>query len=217
MHPVQHHGGEIVVDDGVDGNLRLEQEQTGGIQEEIEGQGELAHGKAAAPLAQAQAHDVQPAAAAAAGESDAAADAVEDAAQQAGGQIVVNNGDGRSGHHAVKEGVAQGAHQGLEHQLLSQGLVGEEQDGDVQDEVQDACNVAGAEVQAHIGLHQSAEKLAHAHQAAAVQPQGYNEEPDAHGADQLAKNGGHQPQPAVVQGVVYHVVSSWDSVVPFSV
>ena len=101
--------------------------------------------------------------------------------------------------------------------MLSQGLVGKEKDGDVQREVQNAGNVPGTKIQVQIGLHQGAEQLAHAHQSAAVQIQGHNEEPDAHGTDQLARDGGHpQPQPAVVQGVIYHVVSSRDAV-PFSI
>ena len=92
VHPVQHHGGEEVVDDGVDGHLRHEENQAGGVEEEVHRQGELAHGEAAAPLAQAQSHNVQPAAAAAAGQHDAAGRAHDDAPQQAGGEVVLHNG-----------------------------------------------------------------------------------------------------------------------------
>ena len=111
MHPVQHHGGEEVVDHGVDGHLRREQQQAGRVQKRVEGQGELAHRKAAAPLAQTQSHNVQAAAAAAAGQHDTAADAGQNAAQQAGGQIVVHNGSAGDGDDAVKQGIGHGADQ----------------------------------------------------------------------------------------------------------
>lgn len=53
MDPIQHHGGEEVIDHRVDGHCGAEEDQAGGVEECVEGKGEFPHRKRTAPLAQA--------------------------------------------------------------------------------------------------------------------------------------------------------------------
>ena len=144
------------------------------------------------------------AAAAPAGQHDAAADAGEDAAQQAGGQVIIHNGGGWDGDDAVKQGVGHGADDGLCHQAQAQGFVGEQQDGDVYQEVQDTGDVVSAEGHTQQRLQKGTDELAHAHDAAGVKVQRDDEQVQRGGGDQLAHHGGDDPQPAVVQSIIKH-------------
>ena len=76
----------------------------------------------------------------------------EDAAQQAGGQIVGHNGRGGNGNDAVKQGKGNGADDGLDHQSLTQVLVAIQKNGDIHQEIQNTGDIVGAEVQPQIGL-----------------------------------------------------------------
>ena len=204
VHPIQHNAGEEVVHHGVNGHLRVEDNQADAVQHRVEEQGEPPHRDVAAHLAQAQAHRVQAAAAAAAGQDNAAAHAVEDASQDAGRQIIVHNRPDGDGNQAGKEGIGPGTHDGPQGQSPAQHLVGEDQNGDVGQQIQKTRNIIGAEVQMQIGLQQRPDQLAHAQGAAGVQSQRHDEKVDACGRDQFAQHGQDQPQGAVVQGVVQH-------------
>ena len=80
MQPVQHHDGKEIVNDRIDGYLGIEENQEGGIEEDIKSQREFADGEAASPLTETQTDHVQAATAAAAGEDDSAGDTRQDAA-----------------------------------------------------------------------------------------------------------------------------------------
>ena len=168
MNAVDDHVGEEVVNDRVNGYLRTEQEQADGVEHRVEGEGELAHGEVAAPLAQAQTHNIQTAAAGAAGQYQTAAHARQNTAQQTAGQLVGHDGHGGDGDQTVENGVGRGADQGFYHEGAAQRFVGSQQNGDVGDIVQDAGDIMGAEIQSQSRLSQRAQQLADAHQTAGV-------------------------------------------------
>ena len=103
--------------------------------------------------------------------------------------------------------------EGLCDESPAQIFVGQQQDGNVQQEIQDTGYIIGAEIHAQIVGSQRAQQLAHTHEAAGVQVQGYDKQVQCGGGDQLADHSHHEPQAAVMQRVVKHGVSSCRSVV----
>ena len=204
VHPVQDHGVCEVVNHGVNGDLRVKQDQDGRIKQGIEAQRKFTHRKSTVPLAHDESQHVQSAAAAAAGEDDSAADPGEDAAQQAGRQIIVHNGLRGNGNDAVKNRVGYRTDDGPHRQSPAQVPIPDHEQRDVQQKIEDACDVVGPEAHAQEVLQQRSHQLAEAQQAAGVQAQGDNEEIQRRGRDQLAQHGEHQPQDSVVQGSVQH-------------
>ena len=171
VHPVQDHGVGEVVDDRVNGDLRVKQDQDHRVEHHVEAQGELPHSEGVVPLAHDQADHVQSAAAAAAGEDDAAAQPGEDAPQQAGRQVVVHNGLGGDRDDAVEEGVGDRADDGPHRQAPPQIPVSHDQQGDIQQEIENARDVVCTEAQPQIGLKQGADQLAKALQCWRAQAQ----------------------------------------------
>ena len=55
-------------------------------------------------------------------------------------------------------------------------------------------------------MKQSANQLAKAHQAAGVQAQRHDEQSQRQGHHALPQHGGQQPQPAVMQGIIHHIL-----------
>ena len=159
-------------------------------------------------MGEADADDVQAAHGGRAGQHHAAAHAHEDAAQEAGRQGVLHNGGGGDGHDGVEEGAGDGADQGPQHHAPAQGPPGVEQDGDVDEEVEDTSHVEGPEAKVEPAEEQRPQDLAEAHEAAGIEAQGHDEEVHAQGAEQRAEDGRQQPQARVVQETVEHGSSS---------
>ena len=203
---VHHDGGGEVIDHGIDGDLRLEEDQADGVQKSVEGHGEPPHSEAAALFAQAQANHIQPAAAAAAGEDQAGADAGENAAQQAGGQRVVYQHGGRNGDHAVEKRKGDSAYHGFQHEFLAEDPVGVQQDGNVGKKIENTGDVAAAEVQAAPGFQKRPDQLADTHAAAGIESQRDNEVVQGKRRDQFAQDAGQYPKLRTVHSGVEHPI-----------
>ena len=202
MHLVDHDSRKTVVDHGIDGHGRGEQEEEDGVEEEIESQRELAYREAAAPLAHAKSHDIQTAAAAAAGKNDAVACAGENAAQQACGEIIIDDGIFRDRQQTVDQRIACGADQSFENQRLAQRFVGKEQNGDVEQEIKNTGNIRSPKADAGIVLQQCSGQLAETHGAAGIEIHGCDELGNGNGSDQFAHDGGEKAEPAVAERTV---------------
>ena len=159
-------------------------------------------------MGEADAHDVQAAHGGRAGQHHAAAHAHEDAAQQAGSQGVLHDGGGGDGHDGVEEGARHRADQGPQGHAPAQQPPGVDEDGDVDEEVEDTGHVDGPQLKVQPAEEQRPQDLAEAHQAAGIEAQGHDEEVHAHGAEQRAENGRQQPQARMVQETVEHGSSS---------
>ena len=106
---VQHHRGKDGVDNRIDHGGHTEQKPAQAVEQGIEDNIEPADGEVAAPLGQAQSHNIQTTAAAPAGEHEAAAHPGENPAHQAVGEDVLHHRRGQGGDQAEKEGAGGGA------------------------------------------------------------------------------------------------------------
>ena len=127
VHPVHKQGVEHRVNGGIDGRGGAEQDQAQGIQGGVEQQGELAHREALALFGQIQPQNVQPAAGGAAGQHQAVGKARQDAAHQAAGEHIRDDGLRRNGDDGQKQGVGHRAQSQLHHEGPAHGLVGQQQ------------------------------------------------------------------------------------------
>ena len=133
---VQKQAAQHIIYSGVDRGGGIEQEEAQGVQQRVEGNGEPAHGEAAALLAEIQPQDVQSAGGAAAGQHQSRGKARQDTAHHTAGEDIRNDRRGRRGNDRQKDGVADGADRRLPEKLPAQGLVGQQEQGNVHEEIQ---------------------------------------------------------------------------------
>lgn len=189
--------------------LHAEEQAAQGEQHHVDGQVHLSHGDSAAPLGEVQGQNVGAAQTAAAGERQAAAQTADDAAHQTAGEGVVHQRHGGNGDQAEEQGTGGGADNGVAQKDLSQGAVGDQQQGDVQGVVQDAGEIKAQALPVQGHQHQGPDELADAHQAAAVQAHGNDEQIHAQRVDKSARDAEGQTAPSASHGLVQHKIGSF--------
>ena len=141
VHTVLHRRGAIVENDGVDHDLHIEHRKADGVEDDVENQAHTTHRNVDSLFVQIQSNDIQSAAAGAAGKYDTVANTGKTAADEAGRPVIRDQRSSRSGDQTVEEGIAAGADNGLDGQFPSKALIGDEQDGRIDEEEQHARNV----------------------------------------------------------------------------
>ena len=200
---VQKQAAQHIIYSGVDRGGGIEQEEAQGVQQSVEGNGEPSHGEAAPLLAEIQPQDVQAAGGAAAGQHQAGGKARQDAAHHAAGEEVRNDRRGRRWNDRQKDRVADGADRRLPEKLPAQGLVGQQEQGKVHEEIQYTGQVKG-QGERQLPLQKGTDHLAQAVGPAAVEALRHDEHVDGHAEQQAAQQTADQAQALVVHKLLIH-------------
>lgn len=200
---VQKQAAQHIIYSGVDRGGGIEQEEAQGVQQRVEGNGEPAHGEAAALLAEIQPQDVQSAGGAAAGQHQSRGKARQDAAHHAAGEEVRNDRRGRRGNDRQKDRVADGADRRLPEKLPAQGLVGQQEQRNVHEKIQYTGQVEG-QGERQLPLQKGTDHLAQAVGPAAVEALRHDEHVDGHAEQQAAQQTADQAQALVVHKLLIH-------------
>ena len=198
--PVDGHSVEDGVQRRVDQDGQVKEHSAGDEQRRVEGQVEPPDGGLHPPLGQIQPQQVQPAAAAAAGEGQPRPHPGDHAPQQAAGEHVLHQGRGGNGHDTGEDGVGHGTDEGIAEKHPPHRPVGQNQQGNVEGQQDDPREVEGHGLDAQDHQHQRAQQLAQPHQPPGEQPQGHHEQIDPQRVDQGPRHGHGDPAPAALHG-----------------
>lgn len=131
------------------------------------------------------------------------------AADQAAGQRVRDDGHGRGGNQRGKNGVAHGDDGGLGEKRSSQSPIGQIEHGQIRQQVQQARQIEG-HIYPRPRHQQGADHLAQAVSAACVEALGHDEQVDGRRHDGGAHDAAQQAQPTLMQDLIVdrHLVPS---------
>ena len=201
VQPVQEQVVQDVVDGGVDGRGGVEQNEAQRVQAHVEADAEPSHGELGVLLAEVQAQDVQSAGGAAAAQHQSGGEAHADAADQAAGQRVLDDGRSRGGDQRRENGVAHGDDGGLDEERPSQPPVGQIEHGQVHQQVQKARQIEGQR-KPRPGHQQGTDDLTHTVGAACVEALRHDEQIDGRCHQRRADDTAQQTQLLRVQQLI---------------
>ena len=193
MHPVKEQGGKDGIDHRIECGVHGEEEGADGVEDDIEGQGELSHREIGALFAQIQTQHVQTAGAAAAGENDTVRKTGTDAADETGGERVGNNGHGRGRDQRQSQGVDGDTESHAQHEAVSKGAPCQQQKGNVDKQIQSARQIEG-KGEMKILHQQGADDLTDTVESPCVESLRYNEEIDGSGSNNGTEQSQNQSQ-----------------------
>ena len=128
--------------------------------------------------------NVHSAAGAAALKGDADPGSCDDASNQAGRQSVFHQGDGRYGNHSHKKGLAYDTDQGPHKESSADRAVGQKEQRDIQQQINQTRNVYAAQIQMGIADQKGTDNLADSQHASIVQLCRHYKDIDSYGKDQ---------------------------------
>ena len=201
VQPIEKQVAQNIVNGRIDGRGGVEQEQAQRVQAHVEADAEASHGELGVPLAEVQPQNIQSAGGAAAAEHQPGGKAHADAADQAAGQRVLDDGGGRGGDQRRENGVAHGDDGGLDEERPAQPPVRQIEHGQVYQQVQKARQIEGQR-QSRSRHQQGTDDLTQAVGAAGVKPLGHDEQVDGRGHQRRAQNTAQQAKLLLMEQLI---------------
>ena len=186
VHSVHGHGIDRRIDNGIHHDLHVKQEEAHSVQEQVHEQAHLAHTEIPLPPGEEKPHHVHSAAGGSHPQRKSDSAAGDNAAHHAGRHGILH--DLRNRNQGQEHGHGGNRDQGLHKELFPQPHICKHEDGDVDDVINNACNIKCLKIQIKISAQHGSDDLADTHDAAGIHSGGHYKKIQSHGIDKGRQN-----------------------------